>query len=131
MRSRLLAGLALLAILTGGWLAVPALAQNQTNKPAAASLDKQQQQEGNALVQYVQEAMAGNAVPPDVPMTWRSYFVKSQNDQVYVPFTVMLEPGKLSGNQAALYYTVAPKGPRVISVVVKQGDDGEMVDRRR
>ena len=36
MRSRLLAGLALLAILTGGWLAVPALAQNPTNKPAAA-----------------------------------------------------------------------------------------------
>ncbi|MGH9147920.1 MAG: FxLYD domain-containing protein [Vicinamibacterales bacterium] len=126
MRSRLLAGLALLAIVTGGRLAVPALAQNPANKPAAA-LDKQQQQEGNALVQYVQEAMAGNAVPPDVPLSWRAYFVKSQNDQVYVPFTVMLEPGKLSGNQAALYYTVAPKGPRVISVVVKQGDDAEMV----
>ncbi|MGH9145553.1 MAG: hypothetical protein ACRD1Q_02500, partial [Vicinamibacterales bacterium] len=105
MRSRLLAGLAVLAIVTGGRLAVPALAQNPTNKPGdkPATLDKQQQQEGNALVQYVQEAMGGNAVPPDVPMTWRSYFVKSQNDQVYVPFTVMLEPGKLSGNQAALY----------------------------
>lgn len=129
MRSRLLAGLAVLAIVTGGRLAVPALAQNPTNKPGdkPATLDKQQQQEGNALVQYVQEAMGGNAVPPDVPMTWRSYFVKSQNDQVYVPFTVMLEPGKLSGNQAALYYAVAPKGPRVISVVVKQADDGEMV----
>ena len=126
MRSRLLAGLTLLVILTGGRLAVPALAQNQTNKPAA-SLDKQQQQEGNALIQYVQEAMGGNAVPPDVPMTWRSYFVKSQNEQVYVPFTVMLEPGKLSGNQVAMYYAVAPKGPRVVSVVVKQGDDNEMV----
>jgi hypothetical protein len=129
MRSRLLAGVALLAILTGGRLAVPALAQNPTNKPAANldKLDKQQQQEGNALVQYVQEAMAGNAVPPDVQMTWRSYFVKSQNDQVYIPFTVMLEPGKLSGNQVALYYAVAPKGPRVISVVVKQQEDGETV----
>ena len=125
MRSRLLAGLTLLAVLTGGWLAVPALAQNQTNKPT--NLDKQQQQEGNALVQYVQEAMAGNAVPPDVPLTWRSYFVKSQNDQVYVPFTVMLEPGKLTGKQAALYYAVAPKGPRVTSVVVKQQEDGDTV----
>jgi len=125
MRSRLLAGLAALAILTGGWLAVPALAQNPTNKPAP--VDKQQQQEGQALVQYVQEVMAGNAVPPDVPLTWGSYIVKSQNNQVYVPFTVMLEPGKLSGNQAALYYAVAPKGPRVTAVVVKQQEDGDTV----
>jgi hypothetical protein len=126
MRSRLLAGLALLAVLAGGQLAIPALAQSQTNKPSG-NLDKQQQQEGNALIQYVQDAMGGNAVPPDVQMSWRSFFVKSQNEQVYVPFTVMFEPGKLGGNQVAMYYTVAPKGPRVISVVVKQADDADVV----
>jgi hypothetical protein len=47
--------------------------------------------------------------PAEVPLTWRADFLKAQQEQVFVPFSVQVEPGKLGASVAA-YLRVAPKG---------------------
>ena len=105
MRVRVFAGLTAVACVVGAWLTVPVL----TQEPA-----QQEPPAGQALVQYVQQVISGTAAPPDASLTWQPYFVKSEGDQVYVPFTVAMEAGVLA-RDVDMYYTVVPKGPRMLS----------------
>jgi len=46
---------------------------------------------------------------PEIALTWRQDFLKAQQGLIFVPFTVSLEPGKMTSSVAA-YLRVAPKG---------------------
>lgn len=108
MRARLIAGVTAVAFAIGAWLSVPVLAQKQDDKkPAAPKLDKQQMQEVQAIVKYVEDVSAGKAPAPEATLAWQPYFVKSQGKTVYVPFTLTLDEGKLNGKSVAMYYRVA------------------------
>ena len=49
------------------------------------------------------------AVPETIALTWRQDFLKAQQGLVFVPFSVSLEPGKMTSSVAA-YLRIAPKG---------------------
>lgn len=119
----------------------PALAQRKDDKdkkpegPTAA-----QRQEAAPLAKLVDEVMKGAApgtylvtppkdpaakdpkdvkdtpsqpAPAEVPLTFRADFLKAQGEQIFVPFSVMVEPGKL-GASVAGYLRVAAKGASVL-----------------
>jgi len=119
-RARLFAGVAVVAVATCAWLSVPVLGQRQEDKNAP-KLDKQQTQEIQAIVKYLDDLSAGKAAAPDATLTWQPYFVKSQGMQVYVPFTVTLDPGKLNPKALAVYFRVVSKTPAA-AAAEKKGD---------
>jgi hypothetical protein len=62
----------------------------------------------NALVNNV---MAGKQpAPADVKLTFRNHFLKSNNN-LYVPYTVEIEPGKLTTAPVVMYIRVISKEP--------------------
>ena len=113
MRIRFLAGLTAVTCAAGAWLTAPVLAQQS---------GEQSNEVEQALVQYVQDVMGGANVPPDVTLTWDTYFVKAEAGQVYVPFTVALPENALE-NDVNMYYSVIPKGPRM-SMFTATPEDG-------
>ncbi len=115
MRVRFFAGLTAVTCAAGAWLAAPALAQQSGEQPNEA---------GQALGQYVQDVLGGANVPPDVTLTWDTYFIRADAGLVYVPFTVAIPENALENN-VDMYYTVMPKGPRV-STFTADPQDGQI-----
>jgi hypothetical protein len=127
---RLQRGLAALAVF--GVLTAPALdAQKKDDKKNQAQdqskLSDAQRTELTPLVRTVDEVMkSGTAgtfavttnkegaatLAPDpalVPLTWKNDFLKATNNLIYVPFVVVIEPGKI-GSSVAGYLRVVPTG---------------------
>jgi hypothetical protein len=50
------------------------------------------------------------AAPGDVALAWKNDFLKGQNGMIYTPFTVSVDPGKLTANAVVAYLRVAAKG---------------------
>lgn len=121
MQVRLFAGVAAVAFAICAWLSVPVLAQRQEEKNAP-KLDKQQMQEVQAIIKYLDDTNAGKAAAPDATLTWQPYFVKSQGMQVYVPFTVSLDPGKLNSKAIAVYFRVVNKAATAPAAGEKKND---------
>ena len=66
----------------------------------------------NALVNNV---VAGKQpAPSDVKLTWHNHFLKSNNN-IYVPYTVEVEPGKLVTTPVVMYVRVVSKDPAAIA----------------
>jgi hypothetical protein len=55
------------------------------------------------------EPAATQPAPAEVALTWHNDFLKAQQGQIFVPFTVQLEPGKMATSVAA-YLRIAPRG---------------------
>lgn len=121
MRVRLFAGVAAVALALCAWLSVPVLAQRQEEKNAP-KLDKQQMQELQAINKFLDDTNAGKAAAPDATLTWQPYFVKSQGMQVYVPFTVSLDSGKLNSKAIAVYLRVVAKAAAAPAAGDKKND---------
>lgn len=116
-------------------LSAPAQKKDDKDKKPAEGLTAAQRQEASPLAKLADEVMKGAApgtylvtppkdpsakdakdakdVPsqpaPEIPLTWRADFLKAQQGLIFVPFTVSLEPGKLTSSVAA-YLRIAPKG---------------------
>jgi hypothetical protein len=54
------------------------------------------------------------AAPGDLPLSWKNDFLKGQNTLIYTPFTVSVEPGKLTGSSVLMYLRVAAKGTTAV-----------------
>jgi hypothetical protein len=54
------------------------------------------------------------AAPGDVALSWKNDFLKGQNSLIYTPFTVSVEPGKLTASSVAVYLRVAAKGTNAV-----------------
>ena len=120
MRVRLLAGVTAVTCAAAAWLSAPALAQQS----GAQADPNSNNEEGQALVQYVQDVIAGVNVPPDATLTWEPFFVKSEGNQVYVPFTVAIPEDALE-DEVNLYYAVVPKGPRMSTFTANPKDGSD------
>ena len=58
----------------------------------------------------VDELTAGQPAANDLSMTWlREDVLKAQGNKEYVPFTVQLDPSKISGGNVAFYWRVVAK----------------------
>jgi hypothetical protein len=68
---------------------------------------KAEKKEIEGLVKLVDGVMAGQPAPDDLSATWlREDHLKAQGNNEYVPFTVSLDPSKVSGGTVALYWRV-------------------------
>src|SRR5512134_2014921 len=75
-------------------------------------LSDAQRREVQEIVKIVDSAAAAPSAPNDLSLTWaREDVLKAQGNQEYVPFTVMIDPSKVAGNNVTIYWRVVAKAP--------------------
>ena len=69
-----------------------------------------QRREVQEIVKIIDSVAAAPTAPNDLSLTWaREDVLKAQGNQEYVPFTVMIDPSKVSGNSVTIYWRVVAK----------------------
>jgi hypothetical protein len=72
--------------------------------------DETQKKEIQSIVKIVDDAAGGQAAPNDLTLGWvHDDVLKAQGNKEYVPFTVQLDPSKLTSDRVALYWRVVSK----------------------
>jgi hypothetical protein len=80
--------------------------------------DEAQKREIQSIVKSVDELAAGQPAANDLSLTWlREDVLKAQGNKEYVPFTVQLDPSKVSGGTVAFYWRVVSKTAAAVPVV--------------
>ncbi len=78
-------------------------------------LSKDEMASYDAMNALVNNVIAGKQpAPADVKLTFRNHFLKSNNN-IYVPYTVEIEPGKLTQTPVVMYIRVVSKDPAAIA----------------
>jgi len=86
---------------------VALFAQNKDEKKR----DDAQKKEIQSIVKIVDDAAAGQPAANDLSIGWlREDVLKAQGNKEYVPFTVSIDPSKVSGDKVAFYWRVVGKG---------------------
>jgi hypothetical protein len=81
-------------------------AQNKDDKKR----DDQQKKEIQNIVKIVDDAAAGQPASNDLSLAWlREDVLKAQGNKEYVPFTVSIDPSKVSGGTVAFYWRVVSR----------------------
>ena len=84
-------------------------AQNPPTKDDKKKTDAQNKEIQN-IVKIVDDVSAGQPAPNDLSAAWaREDVLKAQGNKEYVPFTVTLDPSKVSGGTVAFYWRVVAK----------------------
>src|SRR5712671_1854858 len=84
------------------------LAQSKDEKKR----DDAQKKEIQSVVKIVDDAAAGQPAPNDLSLAWvREDVLKAQGNKEYVPFTIAIDPSKISGDKVAFYWRVVSKSP--------------------
>jgi len=74
--------------------------------------DEAQKREIQSIVKSVDDLTAGQPAANDLSMTWlREDVLKAQGNKEYVPFTVQIDPSKVTGGTVAFYWRVVSKSP--------------------
>ena len=95
-----------LLVLAIGASSMGLLAQSKEEKKKKELQDREIQ----SIVKVVDELTAGQPAANDLSMTWlREDVLKAQGNKEYVPFTVQLDPSKISGGNVAFYWRVVAK----------------------
>ena len=102
------------------------LAQNEKK------MSDQQKKEIQNIVKIVDDLAAGQSAPNDLSLGWvREDFLKAQGNKQYVPFTVSVDPSKLTGGNVALYWRVVAKStaPEPAATTGQKKDDKKDKDK--
>jgi hypothetical protein len=84
-------------------------AQNAPTKDDKKKTDAQNKEIQN-IVKIVDDVSAGQPAPNDLSVAWvREDVLKAQGNKEYVPFTVTLDPSKVTGGNMAFYWRVVSK----------------------
>ena len=95
-----------LTVLVGCASSMMLFAQSKDDKKK----DEAQKREIQSIVKSVDDLTAGQPAANDLSMTWlREDVLKAQGNKEYVPFTVTIDPSKVSGGTVALYWRVVAK----------------------
>lgn len=79
-------------------------------KDQARKLSDVEKKEQPASTQAVESAMAGQAGPNDLSLAWVGIeTLKALDNKQYVPFTVSVDPAKVSGGQVTMFWRVVAK----------------------
>ena len=82
----------------------------QTAPPQPRKLTDAEKKEIQAVQKLADDAVAGQAAANDVALAWvREDLLKAQGNKQYLPFTVTLDPTKISGNKLTFYWRVVSK----------------------
>jgi hypothetical protein len=86
------------------------LAQTPPQNKDEKKKDDAQKKEIQSVVKFVDDAVAGQPAPNDLALTWvREDVLKAQGNKEYVPFTVSLDPTKLTSDRVAFYWRVVAR----------------------
>jgi hypothetical protein len=92
-----------------------------------------QKKEIQGIVKIVDEMMAGRPAPDELSATWvREDHLKAQGNNEYVPFTVSLDPSKVSGGTVAFYWRVVarPAEPGAVPAAGEKKDEKKEKDKQ-
>jgi hypothetical protein len=74
--------------------------------------EEAQKKEIASVVKIVDEVAGGAPAANDLALTWvREDVLKAQGNKQYVPFTVQIDPSKITGPNVAFYWRVVAKSP--------------------
>jgi len=94
------------------------LAQSKEDKKKKELQDREIQ----SISKAVDELTAGQPSANDLSMTWlREDVLKAQGNKEYVPFTVQIDPSKVSGGTVAFYWRLVSKNPAAAAPVADAG----------
>ena len=100
----------------GAWVLTAAALVLSTGLSAQKKDDKKQDEalrkEVQGAVKIVDDAAAGQSAPNDFAVSWlREDMMKATNKLEYVPFTVSLDPSKVSGGKVVFYWRAVSTSP--------------------
>src|SRR4029079_6846913 len=102
-----------LTVLVGCASSMMLFAQSKDDKKK----DEAQKREIQSIVKSVDDLTAGQPAANDLSMTWlREDVLKAQGNKEYVPFTVQIDPSKVTGGTVAFYWRVVSKTPAAVPV---------------
>jgi hypothetical protein len=102
------------------------LAQSKDDKKK----DEAQKREIQSIVKSVDDLVAGQPAANDLSMTWlREDVLKAQGNKEYVPFTVQIDPSKVSGGTVAFYWRVVSKNPAAAAPAADPGKKDDKKDK--
>jgi hypothetical protein len=114
MIRRILAPCVALLIATAPTVLAQRNNDNQQQPPQPPQRSAAEQQDIQTLVLAVEAVRGGQAAPADIPVTWQSnHFVKGQNGETYIPFTLTIDRSKLKSSAARLYVRAVDKNAPV------------------
>src|SRR3954453_2495848 len=92
--------------------------------------DEAQKREIQSIVKAVDDLTAGQPAANDLSMTWlREDVLKAQGNKEYVPFTVQIDPAKVSGGTVAFYWRVVSKTPAAAAPAADVKKDDKKKDK--
>ena len=119
-----------LAAFTSLVLVPSAAAQDQTQDQAqdqVLELTEDQSRELQTLVDVVRAAVRGEVVPAARPFEWENDFLKGVDGRTYVPFTLVIDPAKITSPTMVMYVLVTEHVP-TDQPAAPDGDDRQSQD---
>ena len=93
--------------------------------------DEAQKKEIQTIVKIVDDVAAGQPAPNDLSITWvREDVLKAQGNKEYVPFTVSIDPSKVSGGTVAFYWRVVSKNAAAAPAGRRAGKNDKKDDKK-
>lgn len=88
----------------------------QGDKKQPAKMEEGQRMEAQALIALVDDFANGKPPANPLPVKWeQNHYVRALADKTYVPFTLAIEPGALTGPGVAIYMRVVAKGSPAVA----------------
>jgi hypothetical protein len=81
-----------------------------TQKKDDKKQQEAQQRDVQALIKAVDASVAGQPAPSDFPIQFQNDFIKAQDGMIYIPFTLTIDPAKLSPQPIAVYVRAMSRG---------------------
>src|SRR3954471_11186775 len=92
--------------------------------------DEAQKREIQSIVKSVDDLTAGQPAANDLSMTWlREDVLKAQGNKEYVPFTVQIDPSKVTGGTGACDWRGVSKNPAAPAAVATDGKKDDKKDK--
>lgn len=115
----------LTVIITAFTCSAAVFAQNEKKQSDA------QKKEIQNIVKIVDGVAGGQPAPNDLALAWvHEDLLKAQGNKQYIPFTVSIDPSKVSGN-VAIYWRVVNKDPAAAASADAAGKDDKKKDDKK
>src|SRR6266516_8091545 len=102
-------------------------------KDVVKKQDDAQKKETQNVVKVVDDVASGQPAPDDLSIAWvREDILKAQGNKEYLPFTVTIDPSKVSGGKVAFYWRVVAKNgatPTGVATAGQKTDDKKDKDK--
>jgi len=103
----------------------------QTAPPQPRKLSDAEKKEIQTVQKLVDDAAAGQAAANDVGLAWiHEDLLKAQGNKQYLPFSVTIDPAKVTGNKLTFYWRVVAKDAAAAAPAAADGKDAKKDDKK-